>query len=115
MRVDNFSIPPTLVSKEGSVPVTDEKSTGDYPKGFATGVARTDEQKRAAKSFGARCGHVKRRLKQGEPLTGKTLELALEYAQDDEVARKLNAGENLSEYEYHVLVEVLLLHARLSS
>lgn len=86
-----------------------------YPRGFAIGEVRTEEQKRAAKSFGARCGHVKRRLKQGEALTGKTLELALEYAQDDEVVRKLHAGEPLSEYEYHILVEVLLLHARLSS
>ncbi len=74
---------------------------------------RTEEQKRAAKSFSARCGHVKRRLKLGEPLKGKTLELALEYAQDDEVKRKLEAGEELSEYEYHILVEVTMLHARL--
>jgi hypothetical protein len=59
--------------------------------------------------------HVKRRLSQGDPLTGKTLELALDLAQDDEVARKLKAGEELSGYEYHVLVEVILLHARLSS
>lgn len=93
--------------------MTDEENTGDYPSGFAIGEIRTEVQKRAARSFGARCGHVKRRLKQGEQLTGKTLELALEYAQDDEVARKLKAGEILSEYEYHVLVEVILLHARL--
>jgi len=95
--------------------MTDENNSGDYPRGFAIGNTRTEEQKREAKSFGARCGHVKRRLGQGEPLTGKTLELALEYAQDDEVSRKLVAGEELSEYEYHVLVEVVLLHARLSS
>ena len=95
--------------------MADKVNVGDYPAGFAIGEMRTEQQKRAAKSFGARCGHVKRRLKQGEPLTGKTLELALEYAQDDEVARKLEAGEELTEYEYHVLVEVTLLHARLSS
>ncbi len=91
------------------------KDISDYPKGFAIGEERNEEQVRAAKSFGARCGHIKRRLKQGEALTGKTLELALDFAQDDEVARKLVAGEQLSEYEYHVLVEVILLHARLSS
>jgi len=94
--------------------MNDTVNPDDYPKGFAVGEIRTEEQIRAAKSFGARCGHVKRRLKQGEPLKGKTLELALEYAQNDEVARKLEAGEELSQYEYHVLVEVLLLHARLS-
>lgn len=83
--------------------------------GLAIGEMRSDEQRRAAKSFSARCGHVKRRLAKGEPLNGKTLELALEYAQDEEVARKLNAGEPLNEYEYHVLVEVILLHARLAA
>ena len=41
--------------------MTDEENTGDYPRGFAIGEMRTEEQKRAAKSFGARCGHVKRR------------------------------------------------------
>tara|TARA_R110000796_G_scaffold18061_1_gene55031 strand:- start:706 stop:984 length:279 start_codon:yes stop_codon:yes gene_type:complete len=87
----------------------------NYLRRSALWGERTGEQKRAAKSFSARCGHVKRRLKKGEPLTGKTLELALEYAQDDEVSRKLVAGEELSDYEYHVLVEVVLLHARLSS
>ena len=92
--------------------MADEENTEVYPSGFAVGELRTEEQRRAAKSFGARCRHVKRRLKKGESLTGKTLELALEYAQDDEVARKLEAGEELSEYEYHVLVEVALLHAR---
>lgn len=95
--------------------MTDDVNTGDYPREFAIGEMRSEEAKRAAKSFGARCGHVKRRLERGEPLSGKTLKLALEYAQDDEVARKLIAGEELSEYEYHVLVEVRLLHARLAS
>ena len=95
--------------------MADEENTEIYPPGFAVGEVRTEEQRRAAKSFGARCGHIKRRLKQGERLSGKTLELALEYTQDDEVARKLSAGEDLSDYEYHVLVDVCLLHARLSS
>lgn len=92
--------------------MNDTKYNDVYPAGLEI-KGRTEEQKRAAKSFGARCGHVKRRLKLGEPLKGKTLELALEYAQDDEVKRKLEAGEELSEYEYHILVEVTMLHARL--
>ncbi len=65
MRVDNSSIPTTLVRKGGSEPMTDEENTGDYPRGFAIGEMLTEEQKREAKSFGARCGHVKRRLKPG--------------------------------------------------
>ncbi len=113
--VDNSSIPPTLIRKGGSESIMDKRNIGDYPTGFAIGEMRTEEKKRAAKSFGARCGHVKRHLRQGDPLTGNTLDLALDYAQDDKVARKLKAGEELSEYEYHVLVEVLLLHVRLSS
>ena len=94
--------------------MNDTINPDDYPPGFVhLGDTRTAEQIRKAKSFGARCGHVKRRLSRGEPLKGKTLEFALEYAQDDKVARKLEAGEELSEYEYHVLVEVTMLHARL--
>ena len=99
----------------------DTVNPNDYPKGFAIETRRTEEQIRAVKSFGARCGHIKRRLSKDEPLKGKLLELALDLAGDDvdngndlNIARKLIAGEKLSEYEYHVFVEVILLHARLS-
>lgn len=88
----------------------------DYP----FGDVRTDEQKREAKAFSARCGHIKRRLNQDERLEGPLLELALDLAGEDNgkdlnIAKKLKAGEKLSEYEYHVFVEVILLHARLSA
>ena len=71
------------------------------------------------KSYSARCGHVKRRLRVGDPLEGKVLEFALEQiepAKDDlckGIANKLKDGKQLSEYEYHVFVEVILLHAKL--
>lgn len=77
------------------------------------------------KSISARCGHVKRRLSRNEPLKGKVLEFALSIVEgdcrspDDELLRgmaeKLKAGEALSDYEYHIMVDVLLLHVRLGS
>ena len=76
------------------------------------------------RSFSARCGHVNRRLLSGERLTGKVLELALEvvgepHGQDGlsamgrEIANKLKLGHTLTDYELHIMVDVLLLHARL--
>ena len=71
------------------------------------------------KSISAMCGHVKRRLNQNEPLEGKVLEFALDIVGETDndflngIAEKLKAGEKLGEYEYHILVDVLLLHVRL--
>jgi len=83
-----------------------------------------EERKKAQKSRDASYGHITRRLKNNEPLTGKTLELALELVDvigDDEqsmfvrnIGTKLKTGQPLDEYEHHILVDVLLLHARLS-
>lgn len=73
------------------------------------------------KAISAKCGHVKRRLKQNEPLEGKVLEFALSVIGEtsDEflrgIADKLKAGEKLSEYEHHIMVDVLLLHTRLGA
>lgn len=84
-----------------------------------------EERRKARKSRGANYGHVKRRLSRNEPLTGKTIELALDLVpysvppkdQNDKlfnsISDKLNAGEPLNEYEHHIMVDVLLLHARL--
>jgi hypothetical protein len=77
-------------------------------------------------SVSAKCGHVKRRLKQGERLTGKVLEFALDIVDVEPdgsrhsdllagVAAKLKDGRSLDEYEYHVFVEVILLHVRLGT
>lgn len=75
-----------------------------------------------SKEIGAKCGHVKRRLLRNEPLTGKVLEFALEVLGDvsgdkylSEVPGKLKAGQPLSEYECHLMVDVILLHVRLGS
>lgn len=71
----------------------------------------------------AKCGHVTRRLKRDEPLTGKVLDFAISVidenrkgANDDllkGMADKLTAGRRLSDYELHILLDVLLLHKRL--
>jgi hypothetical protein len=72
------------------------------------------------------CGHVKRRLLRDEPLTGKLLEFALSIVSGengtatgndllDGIAAKLKAGQQLNDYERHIMVDVLLLHIRLGS
>jgi len=69
------------------------------------------------KGIGAKCGHVKRRLSQNEPLEGKVLEFALSLIgeTDDDflkgIAEKLKAGDKLDEYEHHIMVDVILWHA----
>lgn len=83
-----------------------------------------EEKRKERKSRGASYGHITRRLNNNEPLTGKTLELALELVDvigEDEqskfvknIGTKLKAGQPLDEYEHHILVDVLMLHARLS-
>ena len=61
-----------------------------------------------------------------EPLKGKVLEFALGVIEEsrkgfsdsdfllDAIARKLNAGQPLDDYENHIMVDVLLVHKRLS-
>lgn len=67
------------------------------------------------KSNSAKCGHVKRRLLRNEPLMGKTLEFALTVVgEHSEIADKLRAGQPLSGFELHWMVDVVLLHKRLS-
>lgn len=63
----------------------------------------------------AKCAHVKRRLKKNLRLTGELLDFALDVTADEEVARKLIAGDTLTDYERHILVDVVLLHVRLGS
>ena len=82
----------------------------------------TVEEVKARKAFSTRCGHVKRRLKQNEPLSRKMLEFTLDevIGQTDDVllggiADKLKAGQPLSDYETHIMVDVVLLHTRLGA
>jgi hypothetical protein len=79
-------------------------------------------KRKQRKITGAKCGHVVRRLNKHEPLIGKTLEFALstiegEGASKDplfrSIADKLKAGQKLGDYEYHIFVDVVLLHTRL--
>lgn len=73
------------------------------------------------KEISTKCGHVKRRLNQNEPLEGKVLDFALSLIgeTDDDfmngIAEKLKAGDKLDEYELHIMVDVVLLHARLGA
>ena len=66
---------------------------------------------------------ISKSLGNKEPLTGKALELALELVDikgDDEQSKfiknigvKMKAGKPLDEYEYHIVVDVLMLHAKI--
>jgi hypothetical protein len=73
------------------------------------------------RSVSAQCGHVKRQLRQGLPLTGELLEFALGCMNEGsgvkligDICSKLRSGDQLTEYEAHVFVDVILLHKRLS-
>jgi len=74
------------------------------------------------RSKSASYGHVKRRLLRDERLTGKVLESALSIVGQggtgdslrDGIATKLIAGQQLDDYEKHIMIDVLLLHARLA-
>jgi hypothetical protein len=83
------------------------------------------EVKKERKSYSARLSHVTRRLMKKEPLTGKTLELALELVTCDDpeaginrdpfymgIAKKLREGQPLDDYETHIMVDVRLVHER---
>lgn len=74
---------------------------------------KTPEEKKERKRFSTLCGHVARRLKNNERLTGNVLECALNAAMDENAAEKLRKGEPLSDYEKHLIVDVVLLHMRL--
>lgn len=68
---------------------------------------------------------IKHCLSNNEPLTGETLRLALDLVDvqgDDEhssfiknIGVKMKSGQPLDEYEHHILVDVMMLHAQLSS
>lgn len=72
-----------------------------------------------------RYDQVKHCLSNNEPLTGEILEFALELVDaegDDEQSKfvrnigiKMKAGEPLDDYEHHMLVDVIMLHAQLGS
>jgi len=75
------------------------------------------------KSISAQCGHVKRCLNKKEPLSKEVLEFALSVIDENvksdsnndlllKIADKLSAGKTLDDYEYHIMVDVLLLHKK---
>ncbi len=69
---------------------------------------------------------IKRLLNAGKPITGELLDFALTLVPDprpgekrDEVwgsiSRKLSAGEPLSGYEHHLMVDMVMLHVGLNA
>ena len=78
--------------------------------------SETPERFAERKRIGARYRHIKRKLNQGERLEGELLELAVDAASENsELAAQLKAGQQLSDYELHLMVDMYLLHARLGA
>jgi len=74
------------------------------------------EEKARRRWIGNKCARVKGYLLRNKRLTGKTLEFALAVVDhDSEIGEKLKAGRALTEYELHLMIDVLLLHVRLGS
>ena len=77
------------------------------------------------RSNSTKCGHVKRCLNNDEHLKGNVLKFALEVIESatgfsdkeflNTMAMKLRTGQNLDDYEHHIMVDVLLLHHKLMS
>ena len=107
------------IGEERSIVRVTEEELADYYKRLPCPEEKSKEQK----ARDARYDQIEHCLLKNEPLTGKTLELALEFVDvngDDEfsiftrnIGVKMKAGQPLDEYEYHIMVDVLLLHARL--
>jgi hypothetical protein len=77
--------------------------------------SETPERVAERKRFGARCGHIKRKLKNGGALEGELLEIAVDVAGGhSQIVDKLRAGQLLDDYELYLMLDVFLLHARLA-
>jgi hypothetical protein len=75
----------------------------------------TPEESAEQKKISTKCGHVARRLARNEALTGKVLEFALSVVgEDSDIGIKLKNGEQLTDYELHLMLDVHLLHKRLA-
>jgi hypothetical protein len=95
----------------------------DYYKRFPDEHGRFDDMLELDND--PRYEQVKHSLSNHEPLTGKTLEFALEFVDahgEDEQSRfvknigvKMKEGQPLNDYEYHILVDMLMLHTQLGS
>lgn len=83
------------------------------------------EERKERKSYGAKLGHVTKRLIEKKPLTGKTLKTALELITCDDpevginkdpffigIAEKMKTGQPLTDYEFHIVVDVRMVHER---
>ena len=83
-----------------------------------------EDIKKERKSRGASLGHLKRRIALNEPLTGEVLKSVLRIVGvGDEgaiskdpfymgIADKLRAGQPLTDYELHMMIDVRLVHER---
>lgn len=86
-------------------------------------IENYEEKRKNWKSSAAIYGNIKRRLERNEPLKGKSLELALEivdlHGEDElsilakKISLKITTGQSISEYERHIMLDMLMVHHRL--
>ena len=75
-------------------------------------------------SNSAKCGHIKRCINNYEPLKGKVLAFAIEIIEEDRngekdeilsgMTKNLKAGKALTQYERHIMLDVLLPKKKLN-
>lgn len=69
--------------------------------------------------FSTKCGHLTRKIIDGEALSGSSLDFAIDIIccssneKSYKLGRKLILHDKLTDYEKHLMVDVLLLHAKL--
>lgn len=103
------------------------REVGDLEAIFKPRAEVRKEERTERKSIGAKFGVVKKHIYEKKPMTGKILETALGLVTCDDpqaginkdpffigIAEKMKTGQPLSDYEAHIVIDVHMLHDRLS-
>lgn len=103
------------------------REIGDHEAVFRPRDEVRKEERKERKSYGAKLGIVTKHLVEKKPMTGKVLETALELVTCDDpeaginkdpffigIAEKMKAGQPLDDYEFHMVVDVHMVHNKLS-
>lgn len=103
------------------------REVGDLEAVFKPRAEVRKEERRERKSLGMKYGIVTKHLIEKKPMKGKTLETALSLVTCEDpaagvntdpltmgIAQKLRAGEPLNDYEAHLMIDVWMLHSKLS-
>ena len=122
-----FETDPYKVVHDGRTYRHFSREIGDLEAVFKPRSEVRKEERRERKSLGAKYGIVTKHLIEKKPMKGKTLETALSLVTCEDptarvntdplttgIAQKLKAGKPLSDYEAHLMIDVWMLHDKLS-